>query len=195
MISDRIKMGVLAAMGGIIALPASADFDAEAFPPFERCALCHGLFGESANAKFPHLGGQKAGYISAQINAFLNGKRHNDGGQMVNIVSELKPDEIPEVVEWFSSQDAPKPSGDGSATGAALYEQAGCDSCHGATATFPDAPHLTAQHAGYLTKQMRDFRDGRRVSVMADIPHGRLMPEAADAIADIAAYLSSVARQ
>ena len=195
MISKGIRAGGVAVIAGMLATSAAADFDAEAFPPYERCALCHGLFGVSANAKFPHLGGQNPNYILAQINAFLNGDRHNDGGQMVSIVFELKPAEIPEVVAWFSEQDAPQPSGDGSSNGKALYDAAGCANCHDAEGVGLSAPYLTAQHAGYLAKQMRDFREGRRVSVMADIPHGSLMPETNDAIDEIASYLASVSRQ
>jgi len=66
--------------------PAAADFDAEAYPAYETCALCHGLYGQSRLAKFPHLAGQKPGYVRAQIEAFLAGERSNDGGQMAAIV-------------------------------------------------------------------------------------------------------------
>ena len=171
-----------------------ADFAADEFPPYERCALCHGLFGVSHHFKFPHLGGQDPVYIERQIRAFLDGVRDNDGGQMSAIVTELKPEEIPVAVAWFAEQEPPAPEAyDGMAAGAALYEERGCGGCHDAAGE--GVPHLTAQHAGYLQKQMADFREGRRSSAHLGVPHGDMMPGADDEIAAIAAYLAGTPRQ
>ncbi|BBU55054.1 cytochrome c [Mameliella alba] len=177
-----------------MAAPASADFDAEAFPPYERCALCHGLFGVSANARFPNLAGQEPVYIENQVRAFLSGDRHNDGGQMTSIVTELKPEEIAVVVEWFSTQDPPAPAPQGNAEGRALYEARNCGTCHDAETPYLGVPHLTAQHADYLVKPMRDFRDGTRGTHLGCLPHGPMMPADDSEIAAIAAYLASVPR-
>ncbi|GAA6181861.1 c-type cytochrome [Shimia sp. NS0008-38b] len=178
----------------LLATPANADFDAEAFPPYERCALCHGLFGTSAIARFPHLGGQDPIYIRHQIEAFLEGSRHNDGGQMASIVSELKPEEIPIVVAWFSQQDPPAPSGDGNAVGQTHFVARGCDACHDAEVSYLGVPHLASQHAGYLIKQMQDFRDGRRETHDGCLPHASLMPDTDDEIHAIANYLAAQRR-
>ncbi|MDD9728461.1 c-type cytochrome [Mameliella sp. AT18] len=177
-----------------MAAPASADFDAEAFPPYERCALCHGLFGVSANARFPNLAGQEPIYIENQVRAFLSGDRHNDGGQMSSIVTELKPEEIAVVVEWFSTQDPPAPAPQGNAEGRTLYKARNCGTCHDAETSYLGVPHLTAQHAAYLAKQMRDFRDGTRGTHLGCLPHGPMMPADDGEIAAIAAYLASVPR-
>jgi cytochrome c553 len=195
---------LLAIIGIGFATTAHADFDAASYPPYERCALCHGLFGESHLAKFPHLGGQKVGYIRAQLDAFLSGARTNDGGQMSAIVTELKPEEIPIAVAWFAEQDPPNPADPPSdELGKQLSEKAGCFWCHTGD-TGDDVPHLTAQHAGYLAKQMRDFRDGKRThSTVAEV-HLDLFSNSntstssdtgTDAGIDaIAAYLSSLER-
>lgn len=192
------RAGLIAlALWAATGVAARADFDATAYPPYERCALCHGLFGVSANAKFPNLAGQDPTYIDAQIRAFLAGTRHNDGGQMVAIVSELLPEDIPVVVEWFSTQDPPAPAdpeGD-IAAGQAAFDARGCGTCHDDTADYLGVPHLTSQHAGYLEKQMRDFRDGARDTHDGCLPHAALMPDQDDEIAAIAAYLSTVPRQ
>lgn len=167
-----------------------ADFAADEFPPYERCALCHGLFGVSHTAKFPHLGGQKPDYLRAQIEAFLSGARSNDGGQMSAIVTELKPEEIPVAVAWFASQDPPAPAAaPASSEGAAIYAQAGCGDCHDAALELSAVPHLSAQHAGYLAKQMQDFRDGRRDGPDA---HGIALGDAE--IAALAGYLAAQPR-
>lgn len=172
-------------------MPAWADFDADAYPPYEVCALCHGLFGQSATAKFPHLAGQKPAYLEAQIRAFHAGERRNDGGQMASIVTELDLDDIPVVVEWFSTQDPPKPAlleGDGM-----LFVDMGCAGCHGAE-DRPDVPHLTSQHSGYLAKQMRDYRAGQRSDTPISALHQNLLSETPEAIQSIADYLASVER-
>ncbi len=172
--------------------PAAADFDAEAYPAYETCALCHGLYGQSRLAKFPHLAGQKPGYVRAQIEAFLAGERSNDGGQMAAIVTELKPKDVPLVVAWFSEQDPPEPDRDAFSTkGRELTEAYGCLTCHKETDA---APHLSAQHKGYLKKQMEDFREGRRThSDVAEL-HKRMFEQDEAGIAEIAGYLSSLER-
>ena len=179
----------------LAATPVLADYDPDAYPPYETCALCHGLFGVSHTFKFPHLGGQDPVYIEAQIRAFLSGDRHNDGGQMVAIVSELKPEEIPVVVEWFSTQDppAPTPQGDTSA-GRALFDDT-CTECHGDPTLLDGVPHLKSQHLRYLVKQMEDFRDGRRGPGPLEVDHGPLIPVADADIEALAAYLAAEPRE
>lgn len=179
-----------------LASPAVADFAADEYPPYERCALCHGLWGQSHMAKFPHLGGQRPAYIGAQIAAFLSGSRTNDRGQMAAIVTELKPEEIPVVIEWFSTQDPPEPSGEPSPEGAAAFADAGCATCHSNTAeAAPEVPYLTAQHAGYLAKQMTDFKAGARTGTDVAAMHQDLLTTIdATMIEAIASHLSSQAR-
>lgn len=175
--------------------PATADFDAASYPPYETCALCHGLFGQSHTDKFPHLAGQKPGYIRAQLDAFLAGERSNDGGQMVSIVTELKPEDLPVVVKWFSEQDPPPPSqAPPNDAGMIMTAEAGCLDCHG-TDGADDVPYLSAQHAGYLTKQMRDFRDGKRTHSPVAGDHHQMLQKTDNVLDQIAAYLSSVERK
>ncbi|WP_299730677.1 c-type cytochrome [uncultured Tateyamaria sp.] len=174
------------------ALPAAADFDAASYPPYETCALCHGLFGQSRTDKFPHLAGQKPAYIRAQLDAFLSGERTNDGGQMSSIVTELKPEDFAVVVDWFSEQDPPSPSTQPTDdAGMSLAQEAGCLECH---ASAENAPYVTAQHAGYLAKQMRDFRDGVRTNSAAAEMHREFFQSMEDGIDQIAAYLASLER-
>lgn len=178
----------------LLALPAQADFDSNSYPAYETCALCHGLFGQSRTDKFPHLAGQKPAYIRAQLDAFLAGDRTNDGGQMARIVTEIEPEDFALVVAWFSEQDPPDPSKTPEDdTGRTLTAQAGCLECHGASGA-EHVPYLFAQHAGYLSKQMRDFRDGARTHSAVAETH-RVMFQALDVgIDQIAAYLASLER-
>lgn len=190
-----LKWGLLLA-SFCFASPAAADFAADEFPPYERCAICHGLFGVSHTAKFPNLGGQKPAYLAAQIQAFLDGTRTNDSGQMSAIVTELKPEEIPVVIEWFSTQDAPKPAGLPEANaGQTAFADLGCAECHTNGSEPPDVPYLTAQHAGYLAKQMRDFKTGARATGEIASMHSDLLQLPDDKLGSIADYLAAKARQ
>ncbi len=180
----------------IAATTASADYDPSQYPAYETCALCHGLFGVSHTGKFPNLGGQKQAYIEAQVRAFLDGKRTNDGGQMVTIVTELHPEDIPFVAEWFASQDPPEPyPAENTATGAEHFGALGCGSCHeNAADGDPTVPYLTAQKPAYLIKQMTDFREDRRDVGAAPGMHRELLSIPDPLIEAIATYLAAEAR-
>ena len=182
----------------LFASPAAADYDPSQYPAYETCALCHGLFGVSHSAKFPNLGGQKKAYIEAQVRAFREGHRTNDGGQMVTIVTELQPEDIPFVADWFSTQDPPAayPAAGDTGLGAARFSDLGCSGCHDNSPDgAPGVPYLTAQHADYLVKQMTDFRDARRdVRAIPGMHKATLdIPDAE--IAAVAAYLAATERR
>lgn len=177
----------------LAASPVRADFDPTAYPPYETCALCHGLFGVSHSGKFPNLAGQQPDYIRAQIAAFLSGDRHNDGGQMAAIVTELAPEAIPIVVDWFATQDPPTAyDAPQTSTGADSYASLGCAACHANTPQQAgDVPYLSAQHASYLAKQMRDFRDGARSGLPVHGLHATLLAVPDAELDAIATYLAA----
>lgn len=181
----------LALSFAILSSPVHADFAAQDYPPYERCALCHGLFGVSRMGKFPNLAGQKPAYLTAQITAFLDGQRSNDGGQMAAIVTELQPNEIAVVVDWFATQSPPAAYETGNTLeGHSTFEALGCGSCH--FDPLNAAPHLTAQHPGYLLKQMGDFRDDLRTGgPIADLHRSLLQDAPIEAISD---YLAGTDR-
>lgn len=178
------------------ATPAAADYDPSQYPAYETCALCHGLFGVSHTGKFPNLGGQKKSYIEAQVHAFREGHRTNDGGQMVTIVTELQPQDIPFVADWFASQDPPDPyPAEDTDGGAATFADLGCGSCHDNTLKGdPMVPYLTAQKPDYLLKQMADFRDGHRDARTLPGMHKDLLDLSDGQIEAIATYLAAEAR-
>lgn len=186
----------LALLAILIASPATADYDPSQYPAYETCALCHGLFGVSHTGKFPNLGGQKQAYIEAQVRAFRDGHRTNDGGQMVTIVTELHPEDIPFVAEWFAGQDPPEPyPADDTTNGANAFTGLGCTSCHdNRLEGDPTVPYLTAQKPGYLVKQMSDFRDGHRDARSAPGMHRELLALSDERIEAIAAYLAAEPR-
>ncbi len=163
--------------------------------PYELCALCHSLDGNSRMSKFPKLAGQPAAYIEKQVLDFLAGARMNDGGQMASIVTELAPEDIPVVADWFASQPAPAPfEATDIAEGAKLFDELGCVSCHEGEAQDAPTPYLTAQHPAYLAKQMRDYRDGERSNDLGAVMQSA-MQDIGDAQIDaMARYLAATPR-
>ena len=85
-----------------------------------------------------------------------------------------------------------------SAVGKQLY--ASCAACHGQQAEGNSAlnsPALAGQDAGYLARQLQNFKAGRRGSSAADVPGSQMRAMAAvladeQAIASVAAYLGSL---
>lgn len=178
----------------LAAAPAAAfSFDDDAAPAYERCALCHGLFGDAPQQKFPRLAGQRPAYIEKQVRAFLDGDRHNDRGQMAAVVTELTPEQIPEAAQWFADQPHPAPyAAAPGGSGEWLWLVSGCGDCHGESAEDDaDMPWLSAQHPAYLSKQMHDIRGGLR----PDGPNGRMSAQlralSAAEIETLANWLSS----
>ena len=180
----------------LLAVPALADYDPTQYPAYETCALCHGLFGVSHTDRFPNLAAQRPAYIEAQLQAFLGGHRTNDGGQMATIVTELQPGDIPVVVDWFSTQDAPAPyPADETGAGAERFATLGCGGCHENRPDGPpEVPYLSAQKPGYLFKQMSDFRDGRRAARGAEDLHREALALEDAELTKIATYLGAMTR-
>ena len=167
------------------------------------CAACHGADGNSAQALFPNLAGQKETYLYGQLHKFANGERKND--TMHGMVATLDDQGMQNVAAYFSRQNA-KPSpigGDASliragrqlfVEGDARRQVPACINCHGQGAdrgrqvTFP---RLGGQHAAYLEAQLRAMQDGTR-------DHALMMPMVAVRLNEtdikrVAAYLATTA--
>lgn len=75
------------------------------------CSACHSPTGDgNAQAGFPALGGQHAGYIDSQMRAFRSGERTNDGqSAMMRTVSERLTDaEIEALSSYISGLSGPQ---------------------------------------------------------------------------------------
>ncbi len=71
------------------------------------CVQCHGPGGIGVGDHFPAIGGQPAGYIAAQLQAWQKGTRRNDPLELMRHLSgQLTADEITAVSEWFARQPA-----------------------------------------------------------------------------------------
>lgn len=67
------------------------------------CMACHGPTGAgNPAAHFPHLAGQHAQYIVAQLEAFKSGARSNDAGKMMrDIASKMSDEEMKAVASYI----------------------------------------------------------------------------------------------
>jgi cytochrome c553 len=194
----------LIAVGSMVSLARADMIVTDGMQSWDTCAACHSLDGISVMARFPKLAGQRPDYIAKQVRDFRDGRRGNDGGQMAAIASEIGDDELAKTAAYFAALPAPPPDASLATKtaewrrGAALYQDgdaaAGivrCRSCHDeAEADRPRGPFLKAQHAAYLTKQLRDWRAGARTN-------GVEMPPIAAKLSDgdIAALATFLASQ
>jgi cytochrome c553 len=176
--------------------------------PWDGCGECHDLDGVAPNGHFPNLAGQKIAYFLKQMDDFRTGKRQNDHGQMGVSSRETTGKALDRVAAYFAAlpsptlQPASGPTAKEMSRAKVLLSQGSrqekvpaCFGCH-STAPKHDfvAPCLEAQQAGYLGKQLDDFRTGKRINdpeaVMQKI--ARRLGDG-DAAA-ISAYLGSLPR-
>jgi len=67
------------------------------------CAGCHGPSGAGIPAQYPHISGQFAEYIEAQLKAFRAGTRTNDpNGMMRTVAARMNDREIQAVSEYVA---------------------------------------------------------------------------------------------
>ena len=67
----------------------------------QPCAVCHGQLGVATHPQAPHLAGQPAEYLRAQLRAYRSGARKND--MMSLMAKPLSDDDIDQMAAWFAS--------------------------------------------------------------------------------------------
>jgi len=65
------------------------------------CAVCHGPLGLSSAPDAPHLAGQPAMYVAAQLRAYRSGARKHE--VMAVIARPLSDEDIANIAAWFAS--------------------------------------------------------------------------------------------
>jgi cytochrome c553 len=83
-------------------LAQAANIEAGRAVVQEVCAACHGANGVSVSEAIPHLAGQRAAYIAAQLTALKEGSRKN--GIMNAIAGQLSRTQIADVAAYFAAQ-------------------------------------------------------------------------------------------
>jgi cytochrome c553 len=133
----------------------------------QLCGACHGEDGNSKLENTPSLAGQPAFFILNQLFLMREGVRKIE--LMAPIVKDLKDEDLDLLSKHYAAL-APKGSDEPIdpalvARGAQLAEQKRCVSCHGANLAGQDQiPRIGKQRIDYLTKALKEFRDGTRPS-------------------------------
>jgi cytochrome c553 len=91
---------------GAIALALASAAAGAADPQVGRakaaaCALCHGRNGVSAVPDAPHLAGQPALYVEAQLKAYRSGLRRHE--VMSVVAKPLGDADIADLAAWYAS--------------------------------------------------------------------------------------------
>lgn len=139
------------------------------------CARCHGANGISSSKGVPHLAGQRAGYLSLELQAYQSGLRGDKA--MDSAVKFLSNDALVKVAAYYASLDPAQPDAT-TATKAAPSKPdpvsagkaatAGCAGCHGeaGVSKTPGMPSLIGLDPKYLVAAMQAYKSGQRKNEM-----------------------------
>lgn len=185
------------------------------------CMACHGPDGNSPalpppTEQWPKLAGQVPEYFAKQIHDFKSGKRSNQ--QMSPQAQSIAEADIANLAAYFASQKAKaNEATDKSllAAGEKLYNKGAnvarpnsitaCVGCHGIngvgqgnwSASYKNEPSVIApaiggQHASYVVKQLKSFRDGKRANDVGQVMHNIAMRMSDKDIAAVAEYIATL---
>ncbi len=166
-----------------------------------ECSACHGARGISVMPTFPHLAGQQAPYLDAQLRAFRDRSRADPYAQafMWGMAAQLRDSTIEAIAAYYTAQRPPlghAVSPAEVAAGRQIYEEGiaaqgvpACQSCHRNDAAGSALiPRLAGQHRQYLEKQLTYYVTGLRAS---PIMHEVANHLTAHQIIQVAAFLSA----
>ncbi len=133
------------------------------------CAACHGADGNSTVTNFPKLADQNEDYLLKQLQDFKSGARIDP--VMEGIVAPLADEDMADLAAYYAVQKITRgmaKQGADITLGEKIYRGGkketsvtACAACHGPKGRgIPSAgfPVLSAQHAAYTVKQLKDFR-------------------------------------
>ena len=168
------------------------------------CGACHGMDGNSSDAQYPKLAGQKEQYLVTQLMKFKSGERVNS--IMQGMAAPLSPQDMHDIGAYFAGKESLPGVSDAklATTGGKLYREGdasrgipACMACHG-----PDGhgnpgaryPQLSGQHADYVQRTLQAWHDG---ATWGNDQHAQIMPAiaqrlSADDIAAVATYVEGL---
>jgi cytochrome c553 len=152
----------------------------------ESCKACHGEDGNSRMENIPSLAGQPEFFILNQLVLMRETVRQVE--PMVPFVKDMKDDDIRGLAAYFAKLPA-KASAEPvdpalAKRGEEVASAKRCISCHAANLGGQEQiPRVARQRIDYLTKSLKEFRDGTRQG--ADTNMG--VPVAGLSDADLAA--------
>ncbi|SMM98088.1 Cytochrome c4 [uncultured Candidatus Thioglobus sp.] len=133
------------------------------------CIGCHGVDGNAIVPTFPKLAGQNEGYLLKQLKDFKSGERVD--AIMLGVVAALTEADMENLSAYYAVQTLTKNAVNPAVNlelGKRIYRGGkkstnvtACIACHGPRGRgIPSAgfPALSSQHATYVAKQLRAFR-------------------------------------
>jgi len=138
------------------------------------CGACHNPDGNSLAPNFPKLAAQGQRYLEKQLHDIKSGKR--TVLEMTGMLEPFNEQDLADIAAYFASQKGSVGAADPKLVerGRALFNGGdlekgmpactGCHSPNGAGIALAGFPHLSGQHAQYVTKQLTDFREGNRTN-------------------------------
>ena len=176
-----MRLVALALSGVILAGPLAAqEGDPEAGRKLAgQCRTCHGLDGIAQIPVAPNIGGEPAGYLARQLEAFRSGARVNE--MMSVVAASLSDAQIADLAAWYASH---VPVATLAADPADAPEL--CSACHGVDgiSVIEDAPNLAGENSIYIETQLKAFRTGKRESPVMGPITTELSDEDIRAVAD-----------
>jgi len=99
----RLGTAATAAVAATLVAATVTGWGAEGAAPAktQACAVCHGPQGVANAPDTPHLAGQPASYLAAQLRAFRSGARKHE--VMTLIAKPLTDDDISQIATWYAS--------------------------------------------------------------------------------------------
>jgi cytochrome c553 len=197
----------------VATIPTFAAGDADAGKTKSAaCVACHAATGNSILPMWPKIAGQSASYIIKQLQDFKTKQRSEP--QMAPMVEPLSMQDIEDLAAYFSSQSIQLGSGKQElmTMGKKVYDKGNidnrviaCKGCHGlngegnlpllqSIGALPvvEAPAFSSQHATYIVKQLKAFKDETRNNdvgrVMRNISAG-MTDQEMEAVAEYIASL------
>lgn len=173
-------------------LPAVVLMENAGAAKSDSCAHCHGTDGNSTSSAYPSLAGQTKEYLYRQIKAFKEGSRKNS--MMSPAVVVLSDQDMQDLAEYFSGQTLMRSTAKTDPatieTGKKIASEAQCVACHQPNFKgLNEFPRVSRQKYPYLVKQLKDFRDGTRVS---DVMGPTVKAMTDEQIEALAQYLTSL---
>ncbi|ETX16579.1 cytochrome C [Roseivivax halodurans JCM 10272] len=162
-------LGGLTLAGGVSA-PAEAGDPAAGRQVAGMCRTCHGIDGHAVVPIAPHIGGEPAEYLEAQLMAFKTGRREHE--MMSVVAAGLSAQQISDVAAWYAGHSAHASLPEGVSEGDAPQA---CVSCHGADgiSLLLDAPNLAGETNIYIDTQLKAFKRGQRThAIMSEVAAG-----------------------
>ncbi|MES2819239.1 MAG: c-type cytochrome [Pseudomonadota bacterium] len=147
------------------------------------CGACHGADGNSLAPNFPKLAGQGERYLLKQLKDIQTGTAAGAAPgvgrkvvEMTGLLDGKSEQDLADMAAYYASlkMSVGAANPDLVERGEALFrggklEQGmpACTGCHAPDGVGNDQagfPHLGGQHAGYVAKQLTDFREGNRTN-------------------------------